>query len=110
MTLQDLLERQWGIKTDIRINPLVTQVETTKTQLLIPNPNRLAWTLINLGANQLHAAFTPDVSNENGVYVSATGGVFGLIWNEDFTLVGFPVWAIATTAAAKVYLVEVIAL
>lgn len=110
MTLQELLEKQWGVKTDMRVNPIVAQVETTKTQLLKPNPNRLAWTLINLGDNQLHASFEPDVSNEKGVYVSATGGVFGLLWSEDFILVTYPVWAIATTAAAKVYLVEVVSI
>lgn len=110
MTLHDILEKQWGVKTDIRFNPLVAQVETTKTQLLKPNPNRLAWTLINLGANQIHVAFEQDVSNSKGVYVSATGGVFGLLFSEDFTLVTFPVWAIATSAAAAIYLVEVVAL
>lgn len=109
MTLKDLLEKQWGVKTEIHFNPLVSEVATSKTQLLKPNPNRLAWTLINLGATAIYVAFTQDVANTKGVYVSATGGVFGLIWNEDFDLVTFPIYGIAVTAADAVYLVEVVA-
>ena len=110
MTLQDLLEKQYGVKTDIRINPLVTQVQTTLTQLLKPDPNRLAWTLINLGSNALYVGFDEQTSTTRGVYVAATGGVFSLLFNEDFSLVAFPVYAITTVAAADIYLVEVIAL
>ena len=108
MPLKDLLERQYGVKTDTIINPLVVQVETTVTQLLKPNPNRLAWTLINLGANPVYAAFTPDVATTKGIYCSATGGVVGLLWSEDFELVCYPVWAIVESAAAAIYLVEVV--
>ena len=109
MTLQDLLETQYGIKTDIRINPLTSQIQTTATELLKPDPNRLAWTLINLGAQACYVAFTPDVATSKGVYVAATGGVFSLLWNEDFSLVCFPVYALTTVAAVDIYLVEVVA-
>lgn len=109
MNLQDVIERQFGVKTSIRVNPLVAQVETTKTQLLKPNPNRLAWTLINLGSTVMYVGFTQDVATTKGVLVSATGGVFGLLFSEDFTLCAFPVWAIADTSADACYLVEVLA-
>lgn len=110
MNLRELINLKFEVKTDARINPLVAQVATTLTQLLTPNPNRLAWTLINLGANPLYVAFTPDVSTTKGVYVSATGGVFGLIFDEDFDLVAYPVYAIAVIAAAAIYLVEIISI
>jgi len=110
MTLREVIDKQFGVKTGVKVNPLVTQVETTVTQLLKPNPNRLAWTLINLGANQVYVAFSNDVSSSKGVYVSATGGVFGLLFSEDFDLCAYPVWAIADTAAAACYLVEIFAL
>lgn len=108
MALKDVLERLYGVKTDIRVNPLVDQVQLTATSLLKPDPNRLAWTIINLGANPLYVAFSPDVSTTKGVYVSATGGVFGLIFSEDFSLVTYPIWAIANVAAGDIYLVEVV--
>lgn len=108
MTLKTVLERHYGVKTDIRINPLVSAVPTSVVQLLKPDPNRLAWTLINLGANHLFVGFAPDVASDKGVYVSATGGVFGLLFLEDFDLCAFPVYAIADTAECDIYLVEVV--
>ena len=110
MKLQELIETQYGVKTDIKINPLASQIETTVTNLLKPDPNRLAWTLINLGATACYVAFTPDVSTTKGVYVAALGGVFSLLWNEDFSLVVFPVYGIAVDAANAIYLVEVLAI
>ena len=110
MILQELLESQLGIKTDIRINPLTSQIGREATQLLIPNPNRLAWTLINLGKRAAYVSFTPDVGEGKGIYVAPTGGVLSLLWNEDFSLVCFPVYAVATEDVADIYLVEVLAI
>jgi len=110
MALKDVLERMYGVKTDMVVNPLAAQIETTPTPLLLNNPNRLAWTLINLGANHVMLAFTADVSLTKGIYVAQTGGIMGLLFSEDFELVTYPVWGIADTAAAGIYLVEVVEL
>lgn len=109
MTLRGVIEKHFGVKTSIRVNPITPTVATTATQLLRPNPNRLAWTLINLSAAAIYVGFTQDVGTSKGVYVSATGGVFGLLFSEDFVLCAYPIWAIVEADTATVYLVEVLA-
>jgi len=109
MTLKDLLEQQYKVKTRLVINPLgVTSVGITVSQLLPNNPNRLAWMLVNLSANDLYIAFERDVSVNKGIYLSPTGGSVKFLWSEDFELVGYEVYAIATGATSAIYLVEVV--
>jgi hypothetical protein len=109
MTLKDLLEKQFGVKTRVVINPMdVTAVGTSVTQILGNNPNRLAWMLVNLSPNDLYIAFERDVSVDKGIYLSPTGGTVKFLWNEDFELTGYEVWAVSTGADSAIYLVEVV--
>lgn len=106
--LKDVLERLYGVKTDMRVNPVVAQIGATPTQILLNNPNRLAWTLINLGGEAVYLAFTPDVATTKGIYVASGGGTMGLLFSEDFELVTYPVWGIGAVGSDNIYLVEVI--
>jgi hypothetical protein len=107
MALKDVLTRVYGVKTDMDVNPLLAATGLgVVVQLLQPNPNRLAWTLINLGAVPVYLAFTPNPGVANGIYTAALGGNTGLIYSEDFELVTYPLWAFSA-AVCDVYLVEV---
>lgn len=110
MIVQELIKTQYGIDTDIRINPLASQVGTNVVQLLDSNPNRIAWTLVNLGENAIYVDFTPTPSASRGIYVAMTGGVLSLLWNEDFSLCAFPVYAVSPNLTCDIYIVEVIAI
>ena len=105
--LKDVIDRLYGVKTDMQVNPLVSQIGATPTQVLKNNPNRLAWTLINLGSEAVYLAFTPDVASTKGIYVAAGGGVMGLLFSEDFELVTYPMWGIGAVGGDNIYLVEV---
>jgi hypothetical protein len=105
--LKEVIERMYGVKTDMLVNPVTDTVLTTPTQLLKPNPNRLAWTLINLGSEAIYLSFTQDVATTKGIYVASGGGTMGLLFSEDFELVTFPIYAIGAAGGDKVYLVEV---
>jgi len=106
MPAKDVISRLYGVKTDTAINPLVAQVGTAVVQLLRPNPNRLAWTLINLGATALYVAYTPDPSATRGIYVAQNGGDVIHLISEDFDLVTFPLYGIST-GVCDIYLIEV---
>lgn len=111
MKLQELIEAKLGVKTDMRVNPLAATVnDGVVTQLLHNDPNRLAWTLINLGTVQLMVAFTPDPSATKGIYISASGGYAGLNWEEDMEILTWPVWGYCSGANCPLYLVELVAL
>jgi hypothetical protein len=105
--LKEVIDRLYGVKTDMRINPVAAQVGATPTALLLNNPNRLAWTIINLGSEAIYIAFTPDVAATKGIYVASGGGTMGLIFSEDFELVTYPIWAVGAVGSDDVYLIEV---
>lgn len=102
------LIREW-LKSDTRvlINPVTGQVGTTVTQVLRGNPDRLLWIFVNLGANDVYLGFDQDVSPTRGILVASGGGAARAWWREDGELVIHPVYAIASTAAADVYVVVV---
>jgi hypothetical protein len=110
MKLVEVLENMYGVRTDMRVNPITDTIATSATQLLRNNPNRLAWTLINLGSEAVYLSFTPDVGTTKGIYVASGGGTMGLLFSEDFELVTYPVYGIGAAGGDKIYLVEVIAL
>ena len=67
-TAQDLIDREFGLKTEVRLSRLVTQIETTVTQILLPNPGRIAFTITVLGANFAYVLNDPGVSASWGAY------------------------------------------
>lgn len=108
MSLSKLIEREFGVKTGSRENPLVSSVGTSASQVLPNNPNRLGWVIVNLSANTIYLAFTPDVSNSKGIILSPGGGIASMIYREDFELVARGVYAIASGASSAVYALEVV--
>lgn len=110
MKLVDVLEAMYGVKTAMQVNPVASEIGATPTELLKNNPNRLAWTLINLGTEAVYLAFTPDVAATKGIYVAAGGGTMGLLFSEDFELCTYPVWGIGAVGGDDIYLVEVVAI
>lgn len=107
MTLKDLLNRQFGVKTRSVINPLVSTLTGGVDQVLSNNPNRLAWLIMNLGANAAYGSYLRDPSSTKGFMLSALGGTASTIWNEDFELVGQEVF-VKGTAGDTLYIVEVV--
>lgn len=105
-TVRDLFEKEYGVLTGKVENPLTDEVGTSATQLLKPDPGRLNYTLVNLGATDLQFCFTPDPSTTKGIFVAKSGGYVTLDWKDDGLLVTYPIWAISTVAT-KVFLVGV---
>jgi hypothetical protein len=108
MPLQDLLKDQFQVRTRPIVNKLTDQAETSATLLLSNNPNRLAWTIVNLGANPVYIALDNDVSQTKGILVAANGGSVSMVWNEDFDMVAWSWYGIALSSACKVYIVEIV--
>lgn len=106
-TLQDVLDREFGVKTFPRFNPENSSVAITPTLLLSNNPNRLAWVIVNLGLNDIHIGFDQEVSATNGILIANSGGGLNFVWKEEFNLVGYSVYAIATGGASSVYVMSI---
>jgi len=108
MPLTDLLLRQFGVKTRPIVNPLVSEVAITATKILANNPNRLSFTIVNLGATAVYIALDRDVSAEKGIYLSASGGHVNVSYDTDFDMVAWEWFAISVDAANKIYIISVV--
>ncbi len=107
-TLADLLAREFGVKTGSRINPLVASVGLAPTLIFGNNPNRLAWTIINLGVNDIFLAFDQEVSITRGILLASGGGGVNFKWNEEFDLVVNNVYGLTTIAPSEIFSIEVV--
>lgn len=102
MTVRDLFEKEYGVLTGkVEIS---TTVGATVKQLLSPDPGRLNYTLVNLGATALYVCFTPDPSANKGIYVAVNGGYITLDWKDDGLLVTYPLYGYSS-GTVYIYLV-----
>jgi len=108
MTLHDLLQERFRVKTRAIENPVVSAVGTTATRIFNNNPRRLGWLAVNLSANTIYVALSSDVSPTKGIRLDANGGWASMIWDEDFHATGWAIWAIATGANSSLYTLEVV--
>lgn len=111
MSLRDLLDRQFGVRTRPVENPLdVTSLGTDVTRILSNNPNRLGFTVLNLSANVVYIGLSRNVNagvgTEQGIRLDANGGQAVAIWDEDFDMVAWEWYAVATAVDSQIYVLE----
>lgn len=105
MALSRYIEDKFGIKTRSYSDPVTPTVATTVTQILKNNPDRLAYTIINLTAYSIYIAFDREVSTTRGILIPASGGSLSMSADEDGELVGYEVFAISATSTSTIYTV-----
>lgn len=109
MSLAELIDKRFGVKTRPVENPEdVTTASTTAQQILGNNPNRLAFVVQNLGSTVCYLGLTSGVSTTKGIRLDANGGVVSMVMEEDFQLVGWEWWIISASGTPAVYSLEVV--
>lgn len=108
VTLEEVLFREFGVKTTFRTNPITGTVLTSVTKILSNNPNRLALIIVNLGANDFNIGFDIEVSATKGILISNGGGGISFRYDTEFNLLESGVWAIAAVGSSAAYILEVI--
>ena len=106
--LQKLIQKQFGIKTRLREDVLTSSLGVAAERVIPQNSNRLGWIIINLSTNTVYVGFNNGVSATNGIILVASGGSYSMIWNEDFDVVGYEIWGIASAAASAIKCYEII--
>lgn len=96
------------LETFTRTNFLREDVPTQVVQILEFHPQRLSWSLINLGTAPIFIAFDDRPSTTRGIRVGGNGGAFSTTFRDDPGLPQLPAFAIADGATSKVFIVEVI--
>lgn len=103
--LEAYLREQYGGR--FLVQPQTVTIDTTLTQAIGNDFERMGLTIINTGANDVH--LTPDKSATTsiGVLLGANGGFLSLTAKDDLILVGWSWYAIATTAASQLLLMPI---
>jgi len=107
--LRNLIIREYGIQTAVRINPETDVVNTSPVRVLSNNPNRLSWVIVNLSGSDIWLGFDREVSSTKGLFLASGGSAIATDWRDDFELVGYEVWAIASADNSPIYVLEVVA-
>lgn len=101
-----LLEARYGVRLLERENPEVAAVGVAATLILRNHPGRVAFTIINLSANNIYIAPNPAVAATLGVFVAPGGGFVSVSMDEDFTLPTREWYAIAAGAGSAIYILS----
>ena len=101
--LADYVKKKFGVHT--RSYPIADPVSclTTVTVILPNNPDRLGYTVVNLGATAMYVAWDRGVLASHGIYIAPNGGSFSLVADEDGELVGYELFGIAITGAVDIF-------
>lgn len=105
-TLHDLLNKQYGVKVDVKVKTVT--VGTTPTRVIDNNPNRVGYLVINLSSGSLFASFDTAVSTTNGILLGQLGGQFSMNWQYDFDVVGYELYGVVASGSNTVYVAEVV--
>lgn len=106
LTISQYLERQFGVETYPRRNPLISSVGTTALELLRSNPNRLAWLFVNLSANAMYLLDKPDVSSSNGIRIPPNGGGATFLPEKDLDWLSYQWFVVADGASSNLLVIE----
>ena len=106
--LQNLIEREYEIQTWVRINPVSDEATTTAQQILYQNPDRIAFSIMNLGTENVALAPDENVAVDYGILLASNGGYVSMNWKEDYSLVGYDWWVLCPTGTSKLLTLEVI--
>jgi len=107
--LSDAIDREFGVPTEPRINPVTNSVGTSIVRILGNNPNRMSFSIVNLGTSAMFIAPDNGPSTSRGIRLDAGGGSFSANWRDDAHLTGWDWFAIAEAAAQSIFVLEVVA-
>jgi len=101
--LADYVKKKYGVHTRSFPDPEAVSCLTTVTVLLRNTPDRLGYTIVNLGTTAMYVAWDRGVLATHGIYVAPSGGSFSLGAEEDGELVGYELFGISITSANDIF-------
>lgn len=81
---------------------------TAITTLVHGNGDRVGLIFMNLGANPVNVGLTSAAGPNNGILLSANGGVLGMSVRDDFTLPSREWFVLATGGNSQMYVLELV--
>lgn len=106
--LDDLIAKEFGVKTRHYINRELAEVGTAASKVIRADNDRLAFLIINMSSNAMYLAPEDIPSSAKGIILAANGGYYGALWSEELHLVGYQWNIIAAGAASDLFTFEVV--
>ncbi len=97
--------RYGGPITHVLSSPAVT---TTAQRILVNNPKRVHWLVVNRGANNIAVDFNEELTYAGSFPLGAEGGVASSDVEEDGETVARPLWAISQAGTNSLRVLEVV--
>ncbi len=100
----DLLVRKYNVGIRLESAPITQAITTTAKQVLKANPDRVALTLVNLGAQIAYLHIDNKVSSSLGLYLDKSGGAISMTLEVEGELVCSE-WWVEGAGATNVYVI-----
>ena len=107
MGAREVSLKRFGFPTRAVENPVIAAVETSVTEVLKNNPDRVFWLVVNLSVNTIYVALSEDVDTTKGIRLDPNGGYASMCAEEDGEAVAYAVYAKATAAGSAIYVLEI---
>lgn len=107
MSVQGDITPSTSSKLRTRSVPSIVTVDTSDTQIVNSNPNRVEVIIANNGSNEIHIDIDNSVSTSSGLRLAA-GGIMSITKAFDGELVTRHLIGIATGASSSVRVFEII--
>lgn len=108
-TARSLVEARF----EASVNPVVNRgspaIAAVASRLMIQDPDRLGFLVVNLSVNDVYMMIDGNVSATRGIKIGPNGGSIATIWFEDFEIVAWEWFAIAPAGASSVLVIEYLA-
>jgi len=105
MSLAEILMKRWGVRTQAAQKTV--SLGDAAAEVAPNNPDRLGLLIVNLSANSVYLALDNSVAATKGILLVPTGGSATFSIEDDFQMVGWAIWGIATGADSPLYVIEV---
>ncbi len=102
--LARLIRGEYEVETTVKEG--VVDVPATPITVLDNNPRRLSYLIANVGDTNIRVAFTTQGNLNPGVLLSP-GASLSVVWDEDFELVGYGLFAVSEAGTGRLHYVVV---
>ena len=108
LSLDDIITQEFGTATRSEVDPETNEVGTSIVQILKNDPSRISFSVVNLSGNDVYVAPFPDVGTSKGIRLGPNGGGLSSRFRQDFHMVGYDWYAIASGASSAILTIAVV--
>lgn len=105
-TARALVLNRFGAPVNPVVNKSTASIGVAASRLMINDPDRLGFLVVNLSANDLYIMIDAQVSTTRGIKAGPNGGSISVVWFEDFEICAWEWFAVASGAASPVLVIE----